>query len=300
MIRFGRLGLALAAVACAGAALSAPPAGPPPSVTVDPPRDPLHPARNQQLVITSGGSEMNALLFQAKGPGPKPTLILLHGLPGNERNLDLAQAIRRVGWNVLTFSYRGAWGSAGNFSFTNAVADAQAALDLARSAEGAKLGIDPRRLVIGGHSMGGGVATLVAARNQGLAGLVLLDAWNIGEAAQEIATGGEKASAEFIAGADDFGHALAGATPASLADELAGLDGRWNLLSTTENLRAMPVLDVYAKHGGAAQNVALVGALKGAGNLRVTAVEIDSDHVFADHRIKLAEAIASWLATLPR
>ena len=34
-------------------------------------------------------------------------MILFHGLPGNEQNLDLAQAIRRANWNVLTLHYRG-------------------------------------------------------------------------------------------------------------------------------------------------------------------------------------------------
>jgi len=34
-------------------------------------------------------------------------VILFHGLPGNEQNLDLAQAIRRANWNVLTLHYRG-------------------------------------------------------------------------------------------------------------------------------------------------------------------------------------------------
>ena len=47
------------------------------------------------------------------GAGRRPTVVLLHGLPGNEKNLDLAQAIRRAGWNVVTFNYRGSWGSPG-------------------------------------------------------------------------------------------------------------------------------------------------------------------------------------------
>lgn len=239
-------------------------------------------------------------LFAAQGEGPKPTIILLHGLPGNERNLDLAQALRRVGWNVLTFTYRGAWGSGGNFSLRGALDDSQAALDFARSAQGAKLGIDPRRIVIGGHSMGAGIAVLTAARNQGIAGLVLLDAWNIGKSARDLVDGGANARAEFIAGADDFGHSLQGADPSGLADELGLLDSRWNLLSTTENLRAMPVLSIYAKHGGAAENVEFVTALKRAGNLRVTGLELDSDHAFADHRIELARTIADWLAALPQ
>jgi pimeloyl-ACP methyl ester carboxylesterase len=56
---------------------------------------------------------MNALFYLAGGPGPHPTIVLLHGFPGNEQNLDLAQSIRRAGWNVLTLHYRGAWGSPG-------------------------------------------------------------------------------------------------------------------------------------------------------------------------------------------
>ncbi|MDO8912512.1 MAG: hypothetical protein Q8N10_08825 [Phenylobacterium sp.] len=32
---------------------------------------------------------------------------------GNEKNLDLAQAVRRAGWNAVTFNYRGSWGSPG-------------------------------------------------------------------------------------------------------------------------------------------------------------------------------------------
>ena len=96
------------------------------TVTHDPPRDSRHPARNQQLLIDSHGAKMNALFFLAAGAGPHPTMLLLHGLPGNERNLDLAQAVRRAGWNVLTFTYRGAWGSEGDFSISNSLEDSRA------------------------------------------------------------------------------------------------------------------------------------------------------------------------------
>src|SRR4029079_14228842 len=92
---------------------------------VDPPRDAAHPARNRQLLIDSHGSKVNALFFLAAGAGPHPTMLLLHGLPRNARNVDVAQAVRRAGWNVLTFTYRGAWGSEGDFSIANAIEDAR-------------------------------------------------------------------------------------------------------------------------------------------------------------------------------
>lgn len=35
-------------------------------------------------------------------------MVLLHGLPDNQRNLDLAQSIRSQGRKLLTFKYCGA------------------------------------------------------------------------------------------------------------------------------------------------------------------------------------------------
>src|SRR5206468_12705463 len=101
--------LALGLVVASTSALAASPN----AAMTDPPRNAAFPAHNQQLLIPSHGAGMNAVLFEAAGKGPHPTVILMHGLPGNERNLDLAQAIRRAGWDVLTFTYRGAGGSGG-------------------------------------------------------------------------------------------------------------------------------------------------------------------------------------------
>ena len=58
------------------------------------------------LHIPSHGVSNNGLIYQPSGAGPHPTLIVCHGLPGNEKNLDLAQAVRRAGWNAVTFSAR--------------------------------------------------------------------------------------------------------------------------------------------------------------------------------------------------
>ena len=67
-------------------------------VTMDPPiRDTVNRASREELAFTSHGSRLNGLMYTAQGAGPHPTVILLHGYPGVERNLDLAQAIRRAG-----------------------------------------------------------------------------------------------------------------------------------------------------------------------------------------------------------
>src|SRR5205085_12529204 len=87
----------------------------------------------RELAISSHGSRMNGLIYLAGGTGPHPIVIFLHGFPGNERNLDLAQAVRRAGYNALFFDYRGNWGSGGTFSFANTLADVKAVLACARS-----------------------------------------------------------------------------------------------------------------------------------------------------------------------
>jgi hypothetical protein len=95
-------------------------------------------ASMQALQIPSHGQLLNALVYVAAGAGPHPAVILLHGFPGNERNLDLAQDIRRAGWDVLYFNYRGSWGSPGDFSFSHGIEDTLAAADYLRRPEVAK------------------------------------------------------------------------------------------------------------------------------------------------------------------
>jgi pimeloyl-ACP methyl ester carboxylesterase len=262
----------------------------------DPPRDAHYPSTNKQLLIPSHGVGMNALLFEASGKGPHPTVILMHGLPGNERNLDLAQAIRRAGWDVLTFAYRGAWGSPGDFSISNAMEDAQSALDFARSPEAAKFGIDPRHIVLAGHSMGGATAAMTAASSTGLDGLILIDAWNIAAGTSR----GAVTKAELVQGFDDFGNSLHGATPESVADEVVAKKSQWDLVAIAPRLAGLPILTVTAKYGAAEENRATTAALHKAGNRRVTAIEMDTDHPFSDHRIALSSAVIRWLQTLPR
>src|SRR5580698_2768308 len=75
----------------------------PAAVVADPPMDKTFPADMQVVAILSHGSKMHGVLYIATGAGPHPALLLMHGFPGNEQNLDLAQSARRAGWNVLTF-----------------------------------------------------------------------------------------------------------------------------------------------------------------------------------------------------
>jgi uncharacterized protein len=271
-----------------------------PSVVIsDPAPDPVQSPRSAQVLIPSDGVGMNGLFYLAGGSGPHPTFVLLHGFPGNEQNLDLAQAIRRAGWNVLTLHYRGSWGSPGTFSIVHVLEDADAAVAFVRRVDIAeKFGIDTRRVVLGGHSMGGFATAAHARKDEHLLGVVLLDAWNVGATGDEFSkvsgpTRAAMAAKEF----DDLGNSLQGATASSTADELVAHRAEWNFMSWANDLTRRPLLVIGASKAGAAENRKLAQAVTRAGG-KVTAITLTSDHSFQDHRIALAAEVVKWLQKL--
>lgn len=289
--------VALIVLALAGAAQAADWNGAvPASVTADPARDADHPAASSQVLISSNGSELNALIYMAAGAGPHPTVILLHGIPGNEQNLDLAQAIRRSGWNVLTMHYRGSWGSQGKFSVGHSIEDGDSAVAFIRRPEiAAKYKIDTSRIVLGGHSMGGLVTAAHTRHDPALLGAFLIDAWNAGgDGAEFAALGKDKLHEAALKEFDDFGHTLQGATPDGTAAELIAHKGDWNYQDWAPQLTRRPLLVIGAAHANGEENHKLAAAVAAAGG-KVEDYTLDSDHSFQDHRIALESIVVTWL-----
>ncbi len=268
------------------------------AITTDPPADAAHPARLVALTVPSHGAAMNAVFYLASGASPHPVVLLLHGFPGNEQNLDLAQAMRRLGWSVLTFHYRGAWGSPGAFSFSHAIEDTDAALAfLADPTIDAKYGLDPNRIVMLGHSMGGFLALHAASTHPRLAGAGVISAWNIGEEAQHATT--PAAEAASVASYQAEMAPLAGCTAASLWADTKAHATQWNYLGYAPAVHIIPALVVEANDGLGEANAAFAAALRRAGDTSVTEVHMVTDHSFSDHRIALELQVLSWLAALP-
>ena len=288
--------LGMAALAFAAPALDARPAPRPApipaAIYTDPAPNKLHPARMEVLHIPSGGVEINGVAYLAAGPGPHPTLVICHGWPGNEKNLDLAQAVRRAGWNVVTFNYRGSWGSPGNFRFAQNPEDARAVLAYLRiPAHAAKLGVDVRKMAIIGHSMGGWVTTMVASEDPGLLGAGLISAANMGVMRGLDRPGIVKMAAE-------NSETLAGTSPEMMADELIAERPKFDFLQAAPGLAKMPLLVLSSDDGLAPQTDALIAAVRAKGGKRITAYHVATDHGWNDKRVLLQAHVIRWLQGL--
>jgi pimeloyl-ACP methyl ester carboxylesterase len=272
------------------------------AITTDPAPDKANPAAMETFQIPSHGATLNALAYIAEGAGPHPVVLLLHGFPGNEKNLDLAQAIRRDGWDVVYFDYRGSWGSPGDFSFTHSIEDTQSAIAYLRDpAHAKKLRSDPAYIVLIGHSMGGFMARYAAAQDPAIKAIGLISAADMGvDRMQSLKPGQEKeATARLAAHLASEGMApLAGCTPESLAKEVIANAAAWNIPALAAKFTTRPVLVITSDDGLAPSNDVFVEALHKAGATDITTVHLTTDHSYSDQRIALEQAVLEVLEFL--
>jgi pimeloyl-ACP methyl ester carboxylesterase len=263
------------------------------------------PAATVQMILPSHGNNLLGVLYLAAGAGPHPTAIVFHGFPGFEQNLDIAQDLRAHGWNVLAMHYRGSWGVKGNFSFEHAAEDADTQVRfLLDPANAAKYRIDPHRIVVIGHSMGGYMAASAIAHNPQVAAAVLISAWNISRGFKNRRRPGEapltvKEEAEAI-GLDNNLAPLSGTSGLALAREIQDHRQALNFLNLASAIAPRPVFIITASEGLAPIDHALAEAITKVGDTHVTERHWNTDHSYSGQRAELAAAILQWTSNLPR
>lgn len=240
-----------------------------------------------------------SLLYTPQGSGPHPAVLLLHGFPGNEQNLDLAQMLRRVGFCVLTMHYSGSWGSDGLFSFTNVLDDARVDFRfLSNENIQNQYQIDPENLFVIGHSMGAFAALHVIAEEPCVKAGVAIAPYDFGQMAIS-AENDTTTSKNLMDLLEEGAPWLAGATSTDLRLELDEHAERFSLHRYATPLSLKPLLIIAGRLDECALPSIhcdpLVNVLKEKGKGLLEYVVFDSDHCFSDLRISLGEKIASWL-----
>ena len=248
------------------------------------------------LLIPGKRGRLLSAFYTAAGPGPHPTVLIFHGIPGVERNLDLAQHLRRAGFSVLSFHYSGSWGSDGAYSIAHDLEDAETVLDYVLNTPG--LGVDPDRIYGVGHSLGGYVCGRLAAKRPELRAAVLLMPCDIGRAPQikEEDPAAYRAIAELL---EDAAQWLNGTSGAALLQEAEEHAEDFSLTAVADKLARVPLLCVTGTLDTDTPDAVYCAPLRKAvtalGGTRIKHLSFPTDHCFSDHRLTVAENIISFL-----
>jgi dipeptidyl aminopeptidase/acylaminoacyl peptidase len=235
------------------------------------------------VYFDSGGYRLLGTLFLAQGDEPKPTAVILHGVPGIEKNHDLAHALRDHGWNSLIFHYRGCWGSEGVYTLKTIPDDVRAALDHLSS--GQHPHVDPEQLVLIGHSLGGWAAVLAAVADPRPRAVAVYGAF------------ADPRCFEFSMDdiATEFTPWLKGITPEEFVTQVKALDEDYCPVEQVARIAPRPLLIL---HGGLDSDIppqqgqALFERARGP---REYILIPEANHAFSWHRPLLRRHILDWL-----
>lgn len=136
---------------------------------------------NDTLIIDSHGSKLYARVHVPAfydETSKCPVVLMLHGYPGNEKNIDIAQNLRMAGYATVTFSYRGVWGSHGEYTFTHLIEDTLVVADYIKSVAD-EYRFDTSKFFVIGHSMGGFAAVNSLAAGLEVSGAILMAPCNM-------------------------------------------------------------------------------------------------------------------------
>lgn len=120
----------------------------------------------ENLRIPVPGGDIGIRIYTPDAPAPRPALLYFHGGGWVVCNLDTHEVIctaiaHRAGAVVISVDYR----LAPEHKFPTAVTDCYAATAWVAS-NAARLGIDPKRICVGGDSAGGTLATVVSLKSK--------------------------------------------------------------------------------------------------------------------------------------
>ncbi|MEX0300399.1 MAG: alpha/beta hydrolase family protein [Kordiimonas sp.] len=247
-----------------------------------------------ELTIPYEGVRMTGLMYSAAGQGPHPTIILLHAFPGFEKNLDMAQALRRQGYNILFFHYRGTWGSGGNYSWSGSLHDVHTAIDYLKRPENIeKYRVDIDQIHLVGHSWGGMLSLKAGGKNPNIHCIVSIapEDWT-----QWLDTEADRQSIiDYLDGI----YSVQGYPSQTALNDLIKERAEWTLNNIAKNVGNKKTLLISAQldaafDTNARERVSKQARLAGTNNL--TSFTIDkADHSFSAKRIELIERTSKWL-----
>jgi len=254
-----------------------------------------------EIEFLSQGSRVHGRVFPAPSTGLKPTLLVVPGWPGNPEDVaGLGRSLPPLGINMVMFNPRGMHASEGSFSFGNTIADIGAALAwLARDEVRQRFRIDPAKIALAGHSFGGGLALVYAAKDNRVRRLISISGADVGEVADAMLNNPATAASyrKLLSAPSTF--------PVRVADfdaSLSDLRDNGNVYLLRETAPQVANCSILLIGGWEDSDVTIeqtvlpyYRALKKAGAQDVTFLVYHADHNFHSVSQRLASDIRDWL-----
>ncbi|MBX3066003.1 MAG: prolyl oligopeptidase family serine peptidase [Anaerolineae bacterium] len=244
--------------------------------------DRLQPAYTADCDAVKINDELIGTLYGSDGDRPRPTALLLHGIPGSEKNVDIAYRLRDLGWHALILCFRGAWGSGGDYDMRRQPDEVAEALNYLL-AKRDTWQVDAGQIAVIGNSLGSRAAIVSAARDPRIRAVVSVS--GIADFDELIL------SDQFFSAVVPF---LRGSTAQKLRQQWLGMGGAENPYGLMGKLTQPTLL----MHGTADEVVPLyhAEALQYASGNKAELLKInDANHTYARHRSELVAAVTGWL-----
>lgn len=248
-----------------------------------------------ELNIISGGCHLYGYMLtpDKRIQGPYPTVIMSHGFPGYTTNNDLEHALMRMGCVVIHMNHRGAWGSEGNYLFTNLKDDLIAIAKWAHNpAIADQYDIDRDNIFLVGHSMGGQTVLNAAKDISFIKGVVAMAAYDIGAAFRY------KMEKDLFLMIETEGQCLKMNSASEVYENALMNQQELSVLNRYEELAKHNVLLIQAEYDTIAPPDKMLKPLADKlieCNANVQYKSIKSNHSFIGQRMKLTNIVGEWM-----
>ncbi len=252
--------------------------------------------------LRNNGIKLDAKFYPVNKTNKVPTIILLHGFPGNQSSpLGLAETLNNTGFNILVFNYQGSYLSEGNFSFDNCIDNVGAAFTfLTDSRNQSRFNIDTSKIVVCGYSFGGTIAIESGMYNDKIRNIISIanDDHSVSLKKAAVDSAYRKDYNQFIA--KSFGPAgpFRGDLKAQMELYLQNVD-RYDLVKNAEKLKTKRVLFIIGWLDKTSfleiNTLPLYRKLKQLNGCNISIKGYESDHRFINVIDDLTNEIVDWI-----
>jgi len=261
------------------------------------------------IAINRNGVLLKGKFYVAEGEGIFPTVILLHGFPGNENDvLGIGNKLSQSGMNALTFNYSGTYQSQGLASFENQQKDIQAAFDFIHHLENInQYKIDTTLIYLGGWCHGGGMALAYVINHPEIKTVFSIAGNDFGEFMREYARNPEMQKMidqmfDSITAPKGPVRFESGATLKEMA--AVGIENINPMFDIRKNAPILAQKDILLICGWDDAQITvdqfilpLYRALQKAKAKNVRIIAFQDDHYFRNSREEVAQTVIEWIKT---